>query len=136
MNELQSSLGKATVFTKLELKNPYYLIRMAECEERKTAFKSQHGLYEYTVMSFGLCNAASTLQGMINHVFRHMLDVEVIAYMDGILIYSETIEEHVVLVRKVMDQLQKARICVTGALYMRTDPKIATAPKTQSISND
>ena len=113
MNELRSRLGKATVFTKLDLKNGYYLIRMAEGEEWKTAFKSRYGLYEYTVMPFGLCNAPSTFQGMINDVFRDMLDVGVIAYMDDILIYSETIEEHVAMVRKVMDRLRKAGLCVS-----------------------
>jgi len=64
-------------------------------------------------MPFGLCNAPSTFQGMINDVFRDMLDVGVIAYMDDILIYSETIEEHVAMVRKVMDTLRKAGLCVS-----------------------
>jgi len=113
MNELHSRLGKATVFTKLDLKNGYYLIRMAEAEGWKTAFKSRYGLYEYTVMPFGLCNAPSTFQGMINDVFRDMLDVGVIAYMDDILIYSETIEEYVAIVRKVMDRLRKPGLCVS-----------------------
>jgi len=113
MNELRSRLGTATVFTKLYLKNGYYLIRMAEGEEWKTAFKSRYGLYKYTVMPFGPCNAPSTFQGMINDVFRDMLDVGVIAYMDDILIYSETIEEHVAMVRKVMDRLRKAGLCVS-----------------------
>jgi len=113
MNELRTRLGKATVFIKLDLKNGYYLIRMAEGEEWKTAFKSRYDLYEYTVMPFGLCNALSTFQGMISDVFRDMLDVGVIAYMDDILIYSETIEEHVAMVRKVMDRLRKAGLCVS-----------------------
>jgi len=112
MNELGSRFGKATVFTKLDLKNDYDLIRMAEGEEYKTAFKSRYGLYEDTVMPFGLCNPPSTFQGMIKDVFYDMLDVGVIAYMDDILIYSETIEEHVAIVRNVMDRLQKAGPCV------------------------
>jgi len=57
MSELRSRLGKATIFTKLDLKYGYYLIRMAEGEEWKTAFKSRYGLYEYSVMPFELCNA-------------------------------------------------------------------------------
>jgi len=64
---------------------------MAEGEEWKTAFKIRYGLYEYTVMPFGLCNASSTFQSMINDVFRDMLDVGVITYMDDILIYTETV---------------------------------------------
>jgi len=81
MSELRSRLGKATIFTKLDLKNGYYLIRMAEGEEWKTAFKNRYGLYEYTVIPFGLYNAPSTFQSMINDVFRDMLDVGVIAYI-------------------------------------------------------
>jgi len=54
MSELRNRLGKATIFTQLDLKNDYYLIRMAEGEEWKTAFKSRYGLYEYSVMPFGL----------------------------------------------------------------------------------
>jgi len=113
MNELRSRLGKATVFTTLDLKNGYYLIRMAEGEEWTTAFKSRYDLYEYTVMPFGLWNAGSTFHGMINDVFRDMLDVGVIPYMDDILIYSEPIEEHVVMVRNIMDRLRKTGLCVS-----------------------
>jgi len=113
MSELRSRLGKAIIFTKLDLKNSYCLIGMAEGEERKTAFKSRYGLYEYTVMPFGLCNAPSTFQSMINDVCRDMLDIGVIAYMDNILIYMETVEEHVALVRWVMERLPKAPLCLS-----------------------
>jgi len=113
MSELRSRLSQATIFTKSALKDGYYLIRMAEGEEWKTAFKSRYGLYEYTVMPFGLCNAPSTFQNMINDVFRDMLDVGVIAYMDDILIYTEIVEEDVALVRRVMERQRKARVCIS-----------------------
>jgi len=99
MSEHRSRLSKGTIFTKLDLQNGYYLIRMAEGEEWKTTFKSRYGLYEYTLMPFGLCNAPSTFQSMINNKFRDMLPVGVIAYMDDILIYTATVVEHVALVR-------------------------------------
>jgi len=57
MSELRSRLGKATIFTKVDLKNGYYLIRMVQGEEWKTTFKRRYGLYEYSVMPCGLCNA-------------------------------------------------------------------------------
>jgi len=113
MSQLRSRLGKATIFTKLDLKNGYYLIRIAEDEEWKTTFKSRYCLYEYTVMPVGLCKAPSTFKSMINNVFRDMLDVGLITYIDDILIYKETVEEHVVLVRRVMERLRKARLCVS-----------------------
>jgi len=112
MSELRSRLGKATIFTKLYLKNGYYLIPMAEGEQWKTAFKSRDGLYEYTMIPFGLCNAPSTFQSMIDDVFHNMLDVGVIAYMEDILIYMETVEEYVALVRRVTERLRNARLCV------------------------
>jgi len=113
MSELRSRLGKASIFTKLDLKNGYYLIRMAEGEEWKTAFKSRYGLYEYTMMAFGLWNAPSTFQTMINDGFGNMLDVRVIAYVEDILISTETVKEHVALVWRVMERLRMARLCVS-----------------------
>jgi len=106
-------LGKASLFTKLDQQNGYYLIRMAAGEELKTAFKSMYCHYEYTVMPVGLSNAPSTLLSMINDVFWEMLEVGVIAYLDEILIYMETVEEHVALIRWVMERLQKSRLCVS-----------------------
>src|SRR5437879_9224843 len=105
MNELRDRLGKATVFTKLDLKNGYYLLQMAKGEEWKTAFRCRYGLYEYTVMPFGLCNAAATFQSMIKDIFIDVLNEGVIAYIDNILICSETIEEHISLVRRVIERL-------------------------------
>jgi len=112
MTQLRSRLAKATIFTKLDLKNGYYLICIAEGEEWKTTL-SRYGLYEYTMMTFGLCNARSTFQSMINDVFRDMLDVGVITYMDEILIYTETVEEHVALVMRVIERLRKASLYVS-----------------------
>jgi len=121
MTELRDRLGKATVFTKLDLRNSYYLLHMAVGEEWKIMFQSFYRLYEYIVMPFGLFNAPSTFQSMINPLFRDMLNAGVIAYMDNILIYSETIEEHVSLVRQVMERLRK----VTLGVAFRGQPWIS-----------
>jgi len=85
---------------------------MVEGEEWQTAFKSGHSFYEYTVISSGLCNPPSTLQSMIKDVFCDMLYVGAIGYMDNILINTETVEEYVALVRRVMERLRKACLCV------------------------
>jgi hypothetical protein len=113
MSELRDRLGKAKFFTKLDLKDGFYLIRMAEGEEWKTAFRCRYGLYEYRVMPFGLCNAPSTFQSMINGIFRDLLDEGVIAYLDDILIYSEDEQSHIDLVRRVMERIRKAKLCVS-----------------------
>jgi hypothetical protein len=68
---------------------------MKEGEEWKTAFCIRFGLYEYLVMPFGLTNALATFQAYINNVLRKYLDVFVVVYLDDILVYSKTYEEHV-----------------------------------------
>ncbi len=71
------------------------MIRMKEGEEWKTAFRTRYGYYEYLVMPFGLTNALVTCQALVNNVVRAYLDRTVIAYLDDILIYSETKEAHI-----------------------------------------
>ena len=111
MNELQNRLGKARFFTKLDLKNGFYLVRIVKGDEWKTAFRCRYGLYEYTVMPFGLCNAPSTFQSMINDVFHDLLDEGVVVYLDDILIYNEDERSHISLVRRVMERIRNAKLC-------------------------
>ena len=112
MTELREQVAKAKIFTKLDLRHGYNLIRIAEGDEWKTAFRTKYGLFEYLVMPFGLCNAPASFQAMINQVLRELLDEGVIVYIDDILIYSETEEEHIRLVSKVLEKLKKANLCV------------------------
>ena len=111
MSELMEKLAGAKVFTKLDLKNGYNLIRMKEGEEWKTAFRTRYGLYEYLVMPFGLCNAPASFQAMMNEILSDLLDVGVIVYIDDILIYSKTEEEHKKLVRTVVERLKNHGLC-------------------------
>ena len=112
MTELREQVAKAKVFTKLDLRHGYNLVRIAKGDEWKTAFRTKYGLFEYLVMPFGLCNAPASFQAMINDVLRELIDEGVIVYIDDILIYSETEEEHTVLVQKVLEKLKKANLCV------------------------
>jgi hypothetical protein len=84
-----------------------HLIRIKDGDEWKTAFRCRYGLYEFLVMPFGLTNAPATFQDMINHIFRDMLDQGVIAYIDDILIYAETEEQHDELVKEVLKRLEE-----------------------------
>ena len=111
MYELRDRLGKARYFTKLDLKNGFYLLRIAKGDEWKTAFRCRYGLYEYTVMPFGLCNAPSTFQSMINDVFHDLLNEGVVVYLDDILIYIEDEKSHIDLVRRVMERILVAKLC-------------------------
>jgi RNase H-like domain found in reverse transcriptase/Reverse transcriptase (RNA-dependent DNA polymerase)/Integrase zinc binding domain/Chromo (CHRromatin Organisation MOdifier) domain len=108
--ELQDRLCEARIFTSLDLRGAYNLIRMKEGEEWKTAFRTKYGLYEYRVMPFGLTNAPATCQRMINDLLREYLDVFVVAYLDDILVYSKTETEHTEHVRKVLGKLQYANL--------------------------
>jgi hypothetical protein len=75
----------------MDLKNRFHLIRIREGDEWKTTFRTRYGLYEFMVMPFGLTNAPATFQDMMNHIFRDMIDLGLLAYMDDLLIYAKTI---------------------------------------------
>ncbi len=78
----------------------------------KTAFTTRYGTYEWCVMPFGLCNAPGTFQRTMNHVFFELLDRGVLVYLDDVLIYSKTIEEHKKLLRIVFDILRENKLFV------------------------
>jgi len=86
MQELQDRVQRAQWFTKMDLKNGFNLIRIWEGDEWKTAFRTRYGLYEFQVSPFGLTNAPSTFQDMMNLVLSDILDVGVLAYMYDILV--------------------------------------------------
>ncbi len=108
-------LRTAKYFTKLDLRNAYNLIRIREGDEWKTAFSTTSGHYEYLVMPFGLVNSPSVFQAFVNDVFRDMLNRWVIVYIDDILIYSDSYEDHVKQVRSVLQHL------LTHQLYAKIE---------------
>lgn len=75
-------LHGAKYFTRLDLRNAFHLLRIAEGDEKLTAFITKFGLYEYNVMPFGLCNAPASFQAWIDNIFSHMSD-ELIACLLG-----------------------------------------------------
>ena len=107
MTKLRDRVAVAKIFTKLNLKDGYHLLRIKEGNEWKTAFRTRCRHYEYKVMPFGLVNAPATFQAMMNTILRNFLDHGVVVYLDDILIYSENVEEHIALVKKVLAQLEE-----------------------------
>ncbi|KAF7688290.1 hypothetical protein HF521_014296 [Silurus meridionalis] len=100
-------LHGATIFTKLDLRNAYHLVRIREGDEWKTAFNTPAGHYEYLVMPFGLTNAPAVFQALVNEVLRDMLNTFVFVYLDDILIFSCSMDEHIRQVRQVLERLLK-----------------------------
>ncbi len=108
IQETLSRLSKAKYYTKLDIIAAFNRLRIAEGDEWLTAFRTRYGLFEYLVMPFGLANAPSTFQHFVNDVLRPFLDIFCTAYLDDILIYSETLHEHKEHVRSVLNALKEA----------------------------
>ncbi len=103
-------LRGAHIFTKLDLRSAYNLVRIREGDEWKTAFITPSGHYEYRVTPYGLSNPLSVFQGFMNKVFREFLHRFVIVYIDDILIYSRNLAEHRHHVLQVLLQLRKHQL--------------------------
>ncbi|XP_015224357.1 PREDICTED: RNA-directed DNA polymerase homolog [Cyprinodon variegatus] len=102
----------ATVFTKLDLRNAYHLLRIRDGDEWKAAFKTPLGQFEYLVMPFGLTKAPACFQALVNDVLRDFLNVFVFVYIDDILIYSKDLSEHKKHVRLVLQRLLENKLFV------------------------
>ena len=96
ISELVDKVKGAKYFSKMDIRWGYNNIRIKEGDEWKAAFKTNRGLFEPTVMFFGLCNSPATFQNMMNDIFREEIaEGEMDIYMDDILVFSETMEAHI-----------------------------------------
>ncbi len=106
ISDLLDAPKKAKLYTKLDLRHAYHLVRIAEGDEWKTAFRTRYGSYEWKVVPEGLTNAPAAFQRFVNEVFADLLDVYVIVYLDDVLIYSDDPESHRDHVREVLRRLR------------------------------
>src|SRR4051812_30235257 len=110
INDLYDKLAGSSFFSKMDLRLGYHQIKIRKEDIPKTAFTTRYGLYEYTVMSFGLTNPPATFSRMINSIFMEYLDKFVMVYLDDILIYSKNEAEHVEHLRLVLMKLREHRL--------------------------
>lgn len=108
VSELFDRVEGAKWFTKIDLRGAYNLLRISRGEEWKTAFRTRYGHFEYLVMPFGLTNAPASFQALINNVLREYLDHSAVVYLDDILVYSKTFDEHIIHVNQVLRKLYEA----------------------------
>jgi hypothetical protein len=101
---------RAKWYTKLDLKQGFNQIRIAEEDAPKTAFSTSTGHYEWLVMPFGLCNAPATFQSLMQFILKERLNKSVVVFIDDILIYSNSEEEHLEHVEWVLAQLKKWKL--------------------------
>ncbi|WVZ97823.1 LOW QUALITY PROTEIN: hypothetical protein U9M48_043333, partial [Paspalum notatum var. saurae] len=107
---LFDQLDGAKVFSKIDLRSGYYQIKIREEDIPKIAFSTRYGLYVYLVMSFGLTNAPAFFMYMMNSVFMNELDKFVVVFIDDILIYSKSEEEHKEHLRIVLTRLREHKL--------------------------
>ena len=116
IQELIDKLRQSRYFTKMDVRWGYNNIRIAEGDEWKAAFRTNRGLFEPTVMFFGLTNSPATFQTFMNHILRdEVIAGHVIVYLDDILIFTDSLEEHRPIVKRVLEILRKHK------LYLRPE---------------
>jgi len=111
IDDLMDQLVGAEVFSKIDLRSGYHQIRDKVEDISKTAFRTRYGLYEYSVMPFGVSNALGVFMEYMNRIFHPFLDSFVVVFIDDILVYSKSEEEHAEHLRIVLRVLKENQLC-------------------------
>ena len=104
------SLKGARWFSTLDLASGYWQVEMAEEDKAKTAFCTKYGLFQFNVMPFGLCNAPGTFERLMETVLRGMQWERAVLYLDDIIVFSETVEEHLRRIEEILQRLKNANL--------------------------
>jgi hypothetical protein len=106
IEDLFDQMKGASVFSKIYLRSGYHQLKIQESNILRTAFRTWYGLYEDTMMSFGLTNAPAYFMYLMNKVFMEYLDKFIVVFIDDILVFSKTMEEHEEHLRLVLEKLR------------------------------
>ncbi|MBW0553298.1 hypothetical protein O181_093013 [Austropuccinia psidii MF-1] len=125
MNQLLTVFNSATIFSKIDMCCAYNILRIKEGDENLTAFRTKCGSYEHLVMEFGFTNAPASFHNLLNDIVSYLLDMVVVVYLDDIMVFSSSQEEHVKHVASVLQRLRdnhlfsKASKCVFHASSLK-----------------
>jgi hypothetical protein len=112
IDNLFDQLRGACIFSKIDLRFRYHQLKIRESDIPKTVFISRYGLYEYTIMYFGLTNALAYFIYLMNKVFMEYLDKFVVVFIDDILVYSKDEEEHAGHLWLILQKLRENQLYV------------------------
>jgi hypothetical protein len=110
IEDLFDQMKGASAFSKIDLRLGYHQLKIRESDIPMTTFCTRYGLYEYTVMSFGLTNAPAYFMYLMNKVFMEYLDRFIVVFIDDILVFSKTMEEHEEHLRLVLGKLRSNQL--------------------------
>ena len=112
MDDLFKSMNKAKIFSTIDLLHAYWQIELESESRKKTSFTCSEGKFQFTRVPFGLCNAPIHFAKVIHGILAELLGVGVLCYLDDIVIFSETMEEHFKILKTVFDKLKQANLQV------------------------
>jgi hypothetical protein len=110
INDLFDQLKDAKILSKIDLRSGYHQVRIKEEDINKTTFRTRYGHYEFTLVPFGLSNAQAIFMCLMNGIFREYLDKFIIVFLDEIIIYSKSEEEHEQHLRMVLQLLREHQL--------------------------
>ena len=124
IDETLDALSGAKIFTTLDLASGYWQVEVDDADREKTAFTTRHGLFEFQVMPFGLCNAPGTFQRLMEFVLAGLQWQTCLVYLDDVIVYGRDFDEHLERLREVFERLRQAGLKLKPSKCFLLRPKV------------